>query len=329
MLLFLLATAPTFAGAAPGPPGETTLSKENVWFSVIRDGHLTLARDAITMVVADNQAYGPEHRAGYNGVSDLRHRERDANLFVPTYAGLNLEFIHDGSDRILDRDVLFEPRRHPMELRKINDHTAELYQSPTPNWKVESATRFALRPDGVIEMTFHCRATEPVFKYGYAGFFWASYIDRPTSKAIHFRGHSLNQDEPRWITAFTPKHGVLAMHPAVSDTRIFKRDERIPDQFLIFARSRYRYTEPFYYGVSHGMALVYMFRPEDQIRMTQSPTGGGPTNPAWDFQWFVPDIEVGQLYGFQMRAAYLPRTSEQDIAALARRHIAELTEPAR
>ena len=48
----------------------------------------------------------------------------------------------------------------------------------------------------------------------------------------------------------------------------------------MFNRSSYGYTDPWYYGVIHGMALVLMFRPQDKIRMTQSPTGGDSGNPA-------------------------------------------------
>lgn len=47
---------------------------------------------AIRAVVADNSAYSPMHRAGYNGLAELRLGSWEApNLFVPFYAGLNFE----------------------------------------------------------------------------------------------------------------------------------------------------------------------------------------------------------------------------------------------
>ena len=89
---------------------------------------------------------------------------------------------------------------------------------------------------------------------------------------------------------------------------------------LVNHPSRYVYTEPWYFGVSHSMAYVLMFRERDRIWLAQSPSGGGSGNPAWDFQWFIPDYRVGEAYGFVMRAAYLPYQSREQIERETRRH---------
>jgi hypothetical protein len=69
-----------------------------------------------------------------------------------------------------------------------------------------------------------------------------------------------------------------------------------------------------------------MFRARDRVWMAQSPNGGSPTskNPAWDFQWFVPDYKVGEAYGFVMRVAYIPYESREQVRVATQRHRDEL-----
>ena len=301
--------------AAGEPPKLTTLSDSSIKYRVPEKPYVVLRRADVEAVVVDNRGVVddvlPGHRAGYSGIASLKHAKRGDNLFVPSYAGLNFEHIHDGTVR--DRKVLFEPRNWPMELRVIDQHTAELYQSPTPNYGLESCLRYALLEDGTIEMTLECIPRERSFAHGYVGLFWASYIHEPESLDIHFKGHGV--DEPpaaRWIRGITPAHGTLSTHLATGDDRTFARDPEFP-LTLVFNRSQYRYAEPWYYGVSHAMALVYVFRAQDQIRMSQSPSGGGVGNPAWDFQYLIPDYEVGRLYQMVMRAMYLPYESPAEI----------------
>lgn len=295
----------------------TSLANEDVPFTVSDEGFHVLKRGDVTAIVVDNRAIKngliPDHRAGYSGIASLRHRLSDRNLFVPAYAGLNFEHIHDGTTRA--RDILFEPRRASMELRVIDEFTVELYQPPTPNWKLESVTRYAILEDGTIEMTFECIPREATFKNDYIGMFWASYIDKPESLDIHFPGRLTDSDEePTWIQGVTPSHGVQSTHVGIHDEREFKRDADFP-LTLVFNRSDYRFAEPWYYAVSHEMALVQMFRPQDKIRLSQSPSGGGQGNPAWDFQWFVDDCEVGKRYQMIMRAQYIPFESHAQVIA--------------
>jgi hypothetical protein len=63
-----------------------------------------------------------------------------------------------------------------------------------------------------------------------------------------------------------------------------------------------------------------MFRPQDNIWLAQSPTGGGSTNPAWDFQWFIPQPQIGRAYGFVMRAAYLPFADREQLMEATAAH---------
>lgn len=291
-----------------------------------------LKRAGIEAVIVDNSAVDdevlPGHRAGYSGIGLLRHIRRRENLFVPAYAGLNFEHIHDGITQ--ERKILYEPRHAPMQLRLIDEHTAELYQPPTPHWKLERCIRYALLPDGVIEMTLECIPRERTYKHGYVGLFFASYINKPQSPGIHFRGQnrhgaasrpagSMDDDEtrqPGWIHGVTPAHGRLATHLGLGDRRELPHDADFP-LVLVFNLSEYCYMEPWYYGVSHGMAFVQMFRQQDQVRLTQSPSGGGEGCPAWDFQWFISDYKVEVPYRFAMRAVYLPYDSPEQIVRVA------------
>ena len=307
-------------------PAWTTLSDPAVAYHVPEKPYVVLKRAGIEAVIVDNRAVDdavlPGHRAGYSGVASLKHAKRPENLFVPSVAGLNFEHIHDG--RVQKREVLFEPRNAPMELRVIDAHTAELYQQPTPHYGLESCHRYRLLEDGAIEMRFECVPRRRSFANGYVGLFWASYIHQPESLDIHFLGHGF--DEPpaaRWIRGITPSHGQLATHLASDDHRQFAHAADFP-LTLVFNLSKHRYREPWYYGVSHGMALAMVFRPKDHIRFSQSPSGGGKGNPAWDFQFFVPDYELGKRYQMEMRALYVPFESPEQVQRAVAPHASAL-----
>lgn len=303
-------------------PGVTSLTNTSAHYRVSDEHHVTLRRGAVTAVIVDNAAIDipelPGHLAGYNGVASLSHELRVANLFVPVVAGLNFEHIHDGTLAVAREK--FEPRRNPMELRVVDEFTVEVYQAPTANWRLESCGRYHLLEDGTIEYTFECIPRGELFQQGYIGLFWASYIDAPEDKAIHFVGRKRGDaGASQWIRSVSPAHGVDSTHPPAARHFTPHVDPEFP-LTLVNHPSQYEYVEPWYFGVSRGMAFVQMFRARDQIWFAQSPTGGGNDNPAWDFQWFLPDCQVDRAYGFVMRAAYLPFESREQIARLSEHH---------
>lgn len=301
-------------------PGVTSLTQPKVTYREVPEHAAVLQAGDVRAIIVDNAAVDtpdvPRHRAGYNGVAVLQHARRSENLFVPGIAGLNFEHIHDGT-RAVDQER-FEPRRAPMTLRRIDDRTVELYQPPTPQWQLESCGRYQLLDDGVIEYTFECIPRANVFRQGYLGLFWASYIDRPADKSLHFLGRREGTTGPgEWLTHLPPRHGVEATHPPASLERLPEVDPEF-SLTLVNHPSPYRQTADWFYGVSHGMAFVQVFRPRDRVWIAQSPTGGGADNPAWDFQWFVPDYRVGEAYGFVMRAIYTPWESREQLQRLAK-----------
>src|SRR5262245_7220199 len=98
------------------PPKLTTLSDPSIKFTVPEKHYVVLKRGGVEAVVVDNAAVdeGPikGHKAGYSGVASLTGAGLKENLFVPNYAGLNFEHIHDGTTQ--KREILFEPRNAPM-----------------------------------------------------------------------------------------------------------------------------------------------------------------------------------------------------------------------
>ncbi|HEV8379456.1 MAG TPA: hypothetical protein VGP99_11450 [Tepidisphaeraceae bacterium] len=269
-----------------------------------------------------NDAVLKDHRAGYSGIASLTHEKNGTNLFVPAYAGLNFEHIHDGTTH--PRPILFEPRNFPMELRIIDTHIVELYQKPTPNWFLESCQRYELLDDGAIQLTIECISRKRVFKNGYIGLFWASYINQPKSADIHFFGRGeAEAATPRWIDAASPSHGVNATHLASADVRTFTHDGDFP-MTLVFNQSKLRFTEPWYFGICREFAYAQIFRAQDNVRFAQSPSGGGNGNPAWDFQFFIADYQVDHLYRFVMRAVYTPMTTPADLRKSIQPHLRAL-----
>ena len=323
----LFATALTWAAepvAAAHPHAAdrvTTLTQPQLKFEPVPAGNVRLKRGPIELVLVDNQAHkldeAPNHRAGYNGVAILKHVKQPRTPFVPEVSGLNFEHIHDGTKVGLVEK--FEPRVFPMELRKISEFTYELHQPPTKNCKLESCGRYKLLEDGTIEYTFECIPRDDTYRHKFIGLFWASYMHQPEDMSIFFPGRDEKSDGPaRLINAVTPEHGIQATHPPVDVAFRPQIDDDFPLK-LVGGTSKYLHTKHWYYGVCRGMAFVQVFRPRDQIWLAQSPSGGGKGNPAWDFQWFVKDYKIGEVYGFTMRAAYVPYESVEQIEKIAER----------
>lgn len=316
--VWLLFAGMAWSNPAVAASGVTTLTRPHLRYTVPEKGYVVMHRGPVESVIVDNRAVRDQvltnHGAGYHGVALLRHEKQQRNLFVPTYAGLNFEHIHDGT--VKPGDVLFEPRRAPMELRALDPFTVELYQPPTPFWGLESCSRYALREDGSIDVTFECIPRRATFTNGYCGLFWASYIDHPESLDVHFRGvRDGEEGSVDWVRGITPAHGTLATHRPWRDSREFVHDARFPLE-LPFGFSQYRYREPWFFGICRSMAFVQSFRPADQVWLSQSPSGGGRGCPAWDFQWYLPSPQVGQLYQLKMRALYVPLSDAGDETAV-------------
>ena len=278
----------------------------------------TPAKDAITLshgnlkvTFIDNNQWGVKHKAGYNGIAELYHTNQDSSIFVPFYAGFNLEHIF-GGDSLIE---LFEPRKFPMNLYNLNEQEVLLYQAPTPLSSVESLTHFKIVEPHYIDIIFKCvfHSTE-FFRHNYAGLFWASYIDKPKDKSIYFKGISPGISNDSWIKAYSTRHGSKSTHKGIGQGYDFFFAENF-NATLASHFSEYHFSKPFYFGNFHNMVFAYLFKSDQIIRFSQSPTGGGETNPAWDFQYLIDSPEVGKIYSFKSRIVYKPFISAEDIEA--------------
>lgn len=265
----------------------------------------------LSAVLVTNSPLPPSHDKGYNGLARLTYG-KSSSIFVPAYAGLNFEHIINGKIYEPWQTAMFEPRQHPMELRKINDTTYELYQAALPESGVESCTRFEFKAPHYIDVTFECIPRKDFAPNGYLGFFWASYIDQPKANEIYFLGRAKGDEIEKWIKGVTTEHGKDSTHRAATDKRQFKRDEPFP-LVLPFSESNFDHSRPFYYGRQDKNVWIMMFDRRDQIRFTQSPSGGGDGCPAWDFQWYIENPVVNQKYSMTYRAAFKPWVSQADV----------------
>jgi hypothetical protein len=271
--------------------------------------HDTFRAGDLTAVIGDNAAAG-EHRAGYNGVWSLTHRSEPANLFVPSVAGLNFEHVFDGDKRDADgsRKIFFEPRHAPMTFKKLSDTEAELHQPPTPTFHLESWTRFALVAPHYIDFHFRFVPRQHAFAHGYVGLFWASYVNAPEDRSMYFRGGGL------WQQLCTQRHNDESTLRHKDDAFEMKFSPGLGDA-LYKNLSPLRFDEPLFYGLFRKHLFLVMFDRTAGVRLTHSPSGGGlnkeeqTTNPAWDFQFFLPRYEVNKEYSFRARAAYRERCS--------------------
>ena len=283
--------------------------------------HATFRTSHLTAVVGDNEGSG-SHKPGYNGVWSLRHTGCPRDLFTRESGGLNHEHIFDGETDDTRPEIFYEPRHAPMEFLKLSDQEGELHQPPTPTFHLESWTRFTFLDPDIIDISYRCIPHPPVFDRGFLGLFWASYIHAPEDKSMYFRG-GLEGEKPVWTQICTPWHNDRStVRSRLDRMDLTFRSENRPSLFR--SLSRLRFDLPLFYGRFEDHVWIVMFDRSEGIRLTHSPSGGGydaareTTNPAWDFQFLVPEPQLLQPYEFRARAIFRPWRCREEILDLHR-----------
>lgn len=278
----------------------------------------------LAVTVATNAAEG-ERREGYNGIH-VRLGDRESP-FVPLYAGWNLEHYFDKRAPHEDGAIFFEPRRHPMTVTKLSDTAAELHLPPTPHFGVESWTRFEAKEGKYVDFTFRAIPHKPMHG-GFLGVFWASYMAGPDNKSLYFLGPDGTLDAPKWLQFSTQQHDRDSSVPWANESAGIEFETGGRSSLWLHL-SPLRFGEPFYYGRIGDLVLIYLFERDAVVRFAHSPSGGGRTpdgtdsNPAWDFQWFVPDAKTDAEYQFRGRLVVKPWAGRDDVLAEAKAYYGE------
>ncbi len=285
----------------------------------------------LVCVIGNNEGAG-DHRPGYNGIFRMTAPEEAESVFVPQFAGVNLEHYFDARPRSRDVRVFFEPRHAPMEFRKLSATKAALVQAATPVYGVESRTEFELKEPYYVDVTYRATPRKGGFEGGFLGIFWASYINGPLDKSLYMLGRNSTLEKPQWIQFLTQEHGRDSTVRPEGDTRELAMGD---DPASLFRNmSPLRYSQPFFCGRFRDMVLIYIFKPNPYLRFAHSPNGGGrsasgdDTNPAWDFQLVIPDPKVGSEYGLDMRVVYKPWKGRADVLSEVRSWLAGRAEAA-
>jgi hypothetical protein len=211
---------------------------------------------------------------------------------------------------------MYECRQAPMKLVRLSNRKVELRQANTKNWPLKSSVSYELKNNS-IDLVFSATPMKDLWsKHGYIGIFYASYINEPEKKGIHFIAKTSDDNKPRWVYHLPETHGLNAHHrPARSDWQPAIDSPGFPIS-LVTGFSDLQYVYPFYYGLSGENVLIMMFDnpgKDGQINFAQSPDGGGDNNPAWDFIYFRKNYKVGKKFSFRARAVFKKFEGEDDV----------------
>jgi hypothetical protein len=151
------------------------------------------------------------------------------------------------------------------------------------------------------------------------GLFWASYMNGPIDKSMYFLSNSSTIEKPRWQQFCTQYHNHDSTVRWHNDPFRWTNIDNLLNQTLFFSFSKIAYSQPFFYGRFENMVWIVMFENTKGIRFAHSPSGGGSnqngddTNPAWDFQLVLPEMQQNEEFVLNFRAVYKQWNGRQDV----------------
>jgi hypothetical protein len=279
-----------------------------------------LQTSEIQVIIGDSSRDGVGGRQ-YCGVWSLTSKHRPFNAFGNSYAGLL-----PGELRGQAKTPVF---------RRADERTCVLSHTADDAHPVDVRAEYRVSEPYYIDHTLSLVDRKHMCREGcdFREVSWCCYMNCPDDLRLHF----LSGGE--WFAYISPEHGIGSnIAPAcVPDDRLEvwpPRQKSAGGSFHPFHWDRIerRFDEPFYYGRLANMVLILVFDKPEWLRFFCSPSGGGnslrpgQTCPAWDFEWVIPkaDYQAGKEYTFNVRLAYKPFVSEDDVLAEYHRARTEL-----
>ena len=241
-----------------------------------------LQTEELSFLIGGNSAY-QGHEAGYSGIWRITSVHDSRPLFVPSFCGMNFEFIAP-----MSVNQPTEPKDHPIVLF-VEDEQCQvtLHQTPTPVHHVENWMTYRTAGPSHLDWIFRYHLHDSgAFPTGVAGFFCANYIHQPENKAIYLLSRDV-YDALMWIQFCTTFQG--------RDSAVTWEDDSYDLQFgqydhgLYTSRAPIRYTVPIMLGRRGEMAFALMFESPCGVVICHGIGRGGfvedrsDRNPAWDF----------------------------------------------
>lgn len=275
--------------------------------------HIKIKTTDFSVVFADNKSYFPKHKAGYNGIAEIRDRHKQSvfsrpkNFFVDNYAGLNLEHYFD--NHYHPRSVMFHPRKHPMVLKEKDGKSVHLHQDAHAPWEITYDAIFRCEdPNRIFFRCIFKPKSDKIRNSAFLGVFFASYINHPKKIGINFRSNG------RWKYFESQKHGDNSTICGSSDQMNIEFSRKIKKHWLFKSYANLFYDKPIYYGINDNIAYIIKFDdPEGYVRLCHSPSGAGPGNPAWDFFMIYPEPKKDEEYSISGNITMKKFKAESDM----------------